>query len=392
MNINKISLIIFVLLCNVLLLSAQEVDSKYLAGAVPLVDGKVQFEREVKVSSAVSKSQLFDLVEKWMQEEFAEQEDSNQRILLTDKQKDYIVAQGDENLVFKSQILMLDQARITYQLIARVEAGKCKLEIRNIRYDYQDYTNSMPAEEMITDKVALHKNGEKLNRHYDKFRTFTIDRVDELKNNLMASLGKTSIEDVKVVQPEKISIVTVVGHDESSESPISNVASDMSVRPDMSGYGKRSADEISQALKNMMKDSRAVVTMGSASDAMMYTGVLKGVSSFEGVPVVSVYTSDKDSSSDVYTISFYTEVHADALNKLESAPVSDRKLTDGLQLVKTPEGGAAFNTAWMIIECSKMMDSKASESDVKQNAESKLWKNNSKPELVVGKILNIWVK
>ena len=61
--------LLFVLacLCLPLLLQAQKRDDgKYLAGAVPEVDGKVVFSKEFSIPS-MSQDEIFERMQKWMQ-------------------------------------------------------------------------------------------------------------------------------------------------------------------------------------------------------------------------------------------------------------------------------------------------------------------------------------
>lgn len=393
MNINKISLIGFLLFCNALFLSAQ-VDSKYLAGAVVEENGRVSLKRDVKVSSEVSKSQLFDLVDAWMKEEFAEAEESSQRVLLSDKANDYVVAQGDEKLVFKSQVLSLDQTNINYQLVARVESGKCNLEMRTIRYDYSDYKQTMPAEKMITDKMALNKSGDKLNRHYDKFRTFTIDRMDALKNSLSSYLGKVSLEEAKAIQVKETSILA----EEKETAPVVIPATPLVPATrvgEMVGYKQLKADQLSDAILKMIKDSRAVAVASADDEQLALTATWSGMGNFGGKQSAMAFVNTdghKLGSDATLTISFLTEIHADALDNLEKTAITKRLPAEGLSAVKTDAGNTAFNEAWMVIECKLTMEQDSSESAVKENAQSKMWKNNTNTRMVMGEILNIWVR
>lgn len=397
MGLKRISIISFILLCNVLFLAAQ-VDSKYLAGGVPLVDGKVQFNREVRVSSEVSKDKLYELVNNWMNEEFAPEEGTKQRILLADRAQGYIVAQGDEKLVFKSMALMIDQTGITYQLIARVEAGSCNLEMRNVRYEYQDYKESMPAEEMITDKQALHKSGEKLNRHYDKFRTFTIDRVDELQAKLTAYLGSISLDNIKKEDTKKASILDVESEPAKNipaSSTPTQVAVATSTASGMLGYRALNTSGLSDAILKMFKDSRAVAVVGADGESQVLTATWSGLGNFGGKQTAMVFVNTdgyKVGKDATLTISFLTEINADALDKLESKAIKDRLPVEGLTAVETASGNTAFNEAWIVIECKMTMDQDSSESAVEENAQSKLWKNNKSPRLLMGEILNIWAR
>lgn len=390
MTISKCSIIGLLLFCNALFLSAQ-VDSKYLAGAVPLVDGKVVFTREVKVNASVSNDQLYDLAKEWIYKEFPEVTESKQRVLLADKAESYVVAQGDEKLVFKSMMLMLDQANITYQLIVRTEKGKCMMEVRNIRYEYQDYDRPMSAEDMIIDKVALHKSGEKLNRHYDKFRTFTIDRVDGLRESLIAYLGQVSLENVKA---KEVKAASIVDYDEESTPNVAVNEAPMVAVADMERYKQMNASQLAGSISKMFKDSRAIVTFGKGDDAKVMTAAWSGIGNFGGKPVAMTFVNVEGNASadQVYTISFYTDIHGDALDKMEEKKVSERSKTEGLTSIQTNSGANTFAEAWMVIECKKMTEQDSSVSALEENAQSKKWKENKNPKLFMGEIVNVWAR
>lgn len=381
MIINKFSFTALLLLCNILLLTAQ-VENKYAAGTVPLVDGKVVFTKEIKVNSTVSNDQLYDLVKDWMYKEYPEEKGSTQRVLLADQEQSYIVAQGEDKLVFKSKILMIDQADMMYQIIAKTEKGKCTLEFRNIKYDYEDYDKAMPAEKMISDKVALHKSGEKLNRHYDKFRTFTIDRIDELEKSLIDYLGQITVDEVKAKEVKPASILDV----ESVGVPVATGA--------MAGYKQMNADQLSESIVNMFKDSKAVVVVGKDGDAQVLTAAWSGTGNFGGKPVAMTFVNtDSVSNKDqLYTISFYSDIHGDALDKMEASEVSKRNSIAGFIPIVTPGGTTAFGEAWMVIECKKVTEQDSSESALQENAQSKKWKNNENPKLWIGEIVNVWAR
>ncbi|MCS2918207.1 DUF4468 domain-containing protein [Parabacteroides merdae] len=79
------------------LLWAQE-DSKYLAGAVPVENGKVVFAKEINAPS-FSKDEVYDKMLDWADGFFSE--DGN-RVVYSDKAKGDIAAVGQTNLVFQA--------------------------------------------------------------------------------------------------------------------------------------------------------------------------------------------------------------------------------------------------------------------------------------------------
>mgnify|MGYP002595349266 CR=1 FL=1 len=152
-----------VLICLPLLAKAQT-DEKYLAGAIPVVVGKVSFTTEMQVP-ALSQEQLYDALLDWANTYFKPEGKLNARVLYTNKEEGTIAAGGEEYLVFTSSALSLDRTRIYYQLLMTCKPGKCDLEMTRIRYWYdeaRDGGEKYVAEEWITDDMALNKSKTKL--------------------------------------------------------------------------------------------------------------------------------------------------------------------------------------------------------------------------------------
>ena len=158
--------LLFVLacLCMPLILHAQKRDdSKYLAGAVPEVDGKVVFSKEFSIPG-MSQDEIFERMQKWMQIRLKRNQNETSRIVFTDKEKGQIIGIGEEWIVFQSTALALDRTRVQYQLGAFCQPEACELRIEKIRYTYgegRDQEKYM-AEEWITDEYALNKSQTKL--------------------------------------------------------------------------------------------------------------------------------------------------------------------------------------------------------------------------------------
>ena len=160
-------------------------DDKYLAGAVPEVDGKVVFAKEFDLPG-VDQDAIYDHVHSWLDSRMkANKNDS--RIVLAEKEKGQIVASCEEYLVFASKALSLDRAVINYFLVVSCTPGKCKIQLERIRYDYENKKYS--AEEQITDKIAINKKKNTLYRIYKKFRINTIDYVNDLFESARISFG-----------------------------------------------------------------------------------------------------------------------------------------------------------------------------------------------------------
>ena len=178
-------------------------DSKYLVGAVPMVDGKVLFSKDYSIPG-MSQDEIFERAQNWMNARLARNENTS-RIVFENKGEGQIVGIGDEWIVFSSTALSLDRTRITYQLSVTCKPAACTLEMGKIRYIYREGEEKYSAEEWITDKYALNKSKTKLVRGLAKWRKKTVDFVDSLCIGLADALSTTPVaktEEVKV-EPKK---------------------------------------------------------------------------------------------------------------------------------------------------------------------------------------------
>lgn len=89
-------------------------DSKYLAGAVPEVDGKVVFSKEFNIPG-MSQDEIFDRMMKWMETRL-KRTNQGSRVAYSDKEKGIIAGVGEEWIVFKSSALSLDRTWVNYQI------------------------------------------------------------------------------------------------------------------------------------------------------------------------------------------------------------------------------------------------------------------------------------
>ena len=159
-------------------------DQKYLAGAVPEVDGRVVFHTVVDAPGK-SASQVYAIVKGYLQKMTREKNQFEQsRIILDDSLNYEVAGTYQEWLVFKSTALVLDRTRLFYNFIVKCDDGKADITMTRIHYLYEEERNpqTLRAEEWITDKEGLNKKQTKLSRVSGKFRRKTIDRKDFLFN------------------------------------------------------------------------------------------------------------------------------------------------------------------------------------------------------------------
>lgn len=166
-------------------------DQKYLVGAVPVVDGKVQFTKEISAPGK-SAAQIYDIILKYFTQLTKEDNQLEQsRIVGKDSINHSVAGSYQEWLVFKNKPLVLDRTRFMYTLTAQCEDGKATITMRRIYYYYDEERDPQTylAEEWITDEYGLKKNKQKLSRVSGKFRRKTIDRKDYLFNKIATLLN-----------------------------------------------------------------------------------------------------------------------------------------------------------------------------------------------------------
>ncbi len=161
-------------------------DQKYLAGAVPVVDGKVVFHTVVDAPGKRA-DEVYAIVKKYLVKMTTEPNQFEQsRIILDDSVKHEVAGTYQEWLVFKSTALVLDRTRLFFNLIVKCDDEKADITLTRIHYLYEEERDpqSYRAEDWITDEEGLNRKQTKLARVSGKFRRKTIDRKDFLFNKL----------------------------------------------------------------------------------------------------------------------------------------------------------------------------------------------------------------
>lgn len=187
MKTTRILIVLLGLCCLPLAAKAQTDDSKYLAGAVPEVNGKVVFSKEFNIPG-MKQQEVFERSLGWMQQRLA-QNQNNSRVVLQEAGKGQVVGVSDEWMVFASTALSLDRTRILYQLFVTCADEHCRLEVSKVNYIYREGKERYSAEEWIVDKYALNKDHTKLIRGLAKWRRHTVDLVDGLCLSLADALS-----------------------------------------------------------------------------------------------------------------------------------------------------------------------------------------------------------
>jgi len=378
-------------------LYGQDLKPQYKKGAVTEVDGKVIFNRSVKTN--IPDDKLFALMDKWLKDRYADKNQIRNRVALSDPVEKEIACIGETAIIFKSSALSLDRTFMTYQLLVDINNGTCDMTFRNLKYRYQESNKEelYVAEEMITDKVALNKNGTKLNRFYDKFRTHTIDSINSFFNSVEVYLnGKPATHGAS----SQVALQAAVPVISSPIEAVSQVETATNNNDDASlpGYRRIDADKIPGNIIKLLNDW-TLITSGNTNVNTM-TASWGGLGKLWEQPVAfcfinptrySISTMDE---GDVYTISFYTEAYKDALRYCgsHSGRDGDKIKASGLTPLKTPSGATAFSEAWMIVECKKILAQPISADAVVDKDIAKQWSKDGYHKIYVGQILNVWVK
>ncbi|QYR10965.1 DUF4468 domain-containing protein [Prevotella sp. Rep29] len=168
-----------------------EEDEKYLEGAVPLVNGNIEWEKTFETANSPD-----DNYQRMMRLFAAMTKEKNQlpssNVALVNESERTIVAHFEEWLVFASNFISIDRTKFIYNIIATCQGNTVNVRLFRISYRYEEERTTkslIKAEEWITDDVCLNKKKTKLNRISGKFRRKTIDRKDEIFKNIEQTLN-----------------------------------------------------------------------------------------------------------------------------------------------------------------------------------------------------------
>lgn len=173
-----------------------KVENRYLKGAVPLVNGYVQFEKTYKLPGK-SKAELMVSLQDYIAKDLVQGEDQlpQSRITEVSPETGVIAASIQEFMYFKRTKWQIHRLQFYYQLVCQVEDGSIHLTMRNLHYSYEpevrdgDFNDDRRAENWITDEAALTKGGTALARISGKYRVHTIDRKNELFRQAAQACG-----------------------------------------------------------------------------------------------------------------------------------------------------------------------------------------------------------
>ena len=296
-------------------------DSRYLAGAVPEVDGKVVFSRQFSIPG-MSQEEIFRKGEEWLAARLAKN-GNNSRITYTKPEEGLAVGMGDDWIVFSSTALALDRTRILYQVTLQAANERCQLDISRIRYVYREGQERYDAEEWVTDQYALNKTQTKLVRGLAKWRRKTVDFMDDYAKDLAEALsaayqkeqpaepepsGRPIPTDQPIVVKPKQPIVV------APQQPVVEVSQPVAETPKAAATNSWREVKPEELPANAIQSNqgRLVITIGT--DPYNCTNLTAGAGGslgrVSGTPVVfTILTPDQNyqplESAETYTVRFF---------------------------------------------------------------------------------------
>ena len=164
-------------------------DAKYMEGAITTnAEGKVEFTLDTDANGK-SADEIYNIVYQYMSELTQGENNIKSRMALVNKDQHIIANTMDEWLVFSNSFISLDRTEFKYNLVASIKDNHLTLTLERLYYIYEEDRSTgfkAPAEEVITDKYALNKKKTNLAKIFGKFRRLTIDRKDQIFNDLTA--------------------------------------------------------------------------------------------------------------------------------------------------------------------------------------------------------------
>lgn len=373
----------FILLFVFIFVHAQE-ESQYLAGTIPVVDGKVTFSSTF-TNPLMSQEQMYNQLLVWSQKRFKTDEQNFGRVLYSNPEKGQIVNQGSEYIIFSQKALSLDRTKINYRLIFLLSPSKCEMTISNIHYIYGEKDEKILAEEWITDEVALNKSKTKLIYGTKKFRIKTIDLINELENEVKGVLSIQTEPEIKTSIVAEVQDIFGTPSDKDSEIP---------------GYSRIIPEKLPGNIIKLLSQYWMLITAGNEANTNMMTASWGGLGYLYNKPITfcfinpARYTYQLMEKEDTYTLSFYTEAHREALKYCgsHSGKNDDKIKATGLTPITTPSGSKAFSEAWIIIECKKILSPPITPEAINDEKLRKEWDGKPMHKMYIGEIINVWIK
>lgn len=160
--------------------------ARYLGDVVPVIDGEVEWRKTFHNNKNAEENYQM-MVNHLTQMTQAETSLPESRVQVVNKTEHKIVCHFEEWMTFYSSILVLNRTRFIYTLAC--DCVDNEVTVRLMRLSYVDHDDNKKvdkhkAEEWITDQYALNKKRTKLMRITGKYRRLTVDRMEEVMEQL----------------------------------------------------------------------------------------------------------------------------------------------------------------------------------------------------------------
>ena len=159
------------------------IDPKYGIGAIPTVDGKVEWNITIPVKGKTAEEIFNKALETVSKATKDKGQSGKSRITAVNRTENIIAAHFDEEMVFSNSTFAKDFAEFRYTLIITCKDAEEQVSLCRISYKYnvgRAEEEIMSAEEIITDENAINKKKTRFYKMHGKFRKKTIDRVEEV--------------------------------------------------------------------------------------------------------------------------------------------------------------------------------------------------------------------
>ena len=166
-----------------------QVEAKYAAGSVPVVNGRVMFQETIPTTLSADAS--YKKISTWAKERFNKPNVIISKFITNDARNSQLSLTAEEYLVFTNRFFVLDRTRINYWLELQCADNSTTVKLTRINYWYEEERDGgikFSAEEMITDENAFNKKG-KLLKDQGKFRRKTIDFFEECVEQISQQLN-----------------------------------------------------------------------------------------------------------------------------------------------------------------------------------------------------------
>ena len=182
---------IFLTLCLGLSLMAgwAQVEAKYAAGSVPVVNGRVMFQDTI--TTTLSAEAAYAKVSAWAKKRFTKPNVIISKFISDDARNRQLSLTAEEYMVFVNRFFVLDRTRINYWMELQCADNGVTVKLTRINYWYEEEREGgikFSAEDMITDEKAFNKKG-KMYKDQGKFRRKTIDFFEDCVNQISQQIN-----------------------------------------------------------------------------------------------------------------------------------------------------------------------------------------------------------